>query len=319
MKPKDELLDVIRGLRSEQMRAREAAGTSGSGEPKANVLDEIRSNFTPKAEIPSAVPKLPTEYIHRHRLMKQVVNCLLDRAGGPVRRQGGPAQLSRDSLALDSPAGEGYAPQGKNCAAYASAPDLCSKIRQRGQLETYISFMSFPEQSHPATSPPFRVARRLWAEPTRPVCRICTKSSFLESTRRALQVTLNRRIQGSTSDSQSTYSRTRLRRTAPLVLRTRSAAGSPHRPVSPGVNPGPGGLAEERMTLHVDSAASRPSLTVFPRQADCAARPPDSLCRPRRVPMKPGATGPPGGEGHPAGPRGSATGGIDDATTNSRS
>ena len=82
MKPKDELLDVIRGLRSEQMRAREAAG-SGSGEPKANVLDEIRSNFTPKAEIPSAVPKLPTEYIHRHRLMKQVVNCLLDRAGSP--------------------------------------------------------------------------------------------------------------------------------------------------------------------------------------------------------------------------------------------
>jgi len=88
MKPKDELLDVIRGLRSEQMRAREAAGTSGSGEPKANVLDEIRSNFTPKAEIPSAVPKLPTEYIHRHRLMKQVVNCLLDRAGGPSRDGG---------------------------------------------------------------------------------------------------------------------------------------------------------------------------------------------------------------------------------------
>ena len=89
MKPKDELLDVIRGLRSEQMRAREAAGTSGSGEPKANVLDEIRSNFTPKAEIPSAVPKLPTEYIHRHRLMKQVVNCLLDRAGSPRDSVGG--------------------------------------------------------------------------------------------------------------------------------------------------------------------------------------------------------------------------------------
>jgi len=45
------------------------------------VLDEIKSNFTPKAEIPSAVPKLPIEYIHRHRLMKQVVNCLLDRTG----------------------------------------------------------------------------------------------------------------------------------------------------------------------------------------------------------------------------------------------
>jgi len=80
MKPKDELLDVIRGLRSEQMRARDAIGTAENNRG-VNVLDEIKSNFTPKAEIPSAVPKLPIEYIHRHRLMKQVVNCLLDRAG----------------------------------------------------------------------------------------------------------------------------------------------------------------------------------------------------------------------------------------------
>ncbi|KAL7432471.1 hypothetical protein ACHAXM_003131 [Skeletonema potamos] len=78
MTPKEELQDVIRSLRSEQMRAREAVGSSDSN---VNVLDEIKSNFTPKAEIPSAVPKLPIEYIHRHRLMKQVVNCLLDRAG----------------------------------------------------------------------------------------------------------------------------------------------------------------------------------------------------------------------------------------------
>jgi len=82
MKPKDELLDVIRGLRTEQMRARDAIGTAENNR-SANVLDEIKSNFTPKAEIPSAVPKLPIEYIHRHRLMKQVVNCLLDRATGP--------------------------------------------------------------------------------------------------------------------------------------------------------------------------------------------------------------------------------------------
>ncbi|KAL7483179.1 LOW QUALITY PROTEIN: hypothetical protein ACHAW6_008841 [Cyclotella cf. meneghiniana] len=80
MKPKDELLDVIRGLRTEQMRAREAVGTDEL-EGAVNPLDEIKSNFTVKAEIPSAVPKLPIEYIHRHRLMKQVVNCLLDRAG----------------------------------------------------------------------------------------------------------------------------------------------------------------------------------------------------------------------------------------------
>ena len=78
MTPKEELQDVIRSLRSEQMRAREAVGSSDNN---VNVLDEIKSNFSPKAEIPSAVPKLPIEYIHRHRLMKQVVNCLLDRAG----------------------------------------------------------------------------------------------------------------------------------------------------------------------------------------------------------------------------------------------
>ncbi len=79
MTPKEELQDVIRSLRSEQMRAREAVGSSSDN--NVNVLDEIKSNFTPKAEIPSAVPKLPIEYIHRHRLMKQVVNCLLDRTG----------------------------------------------------------------------------------------------------------------------------------------------------------------------------------------------------------------------------------------------
>ena len=33
--------------------------------------------------MPPAVPKLPTEFIHRHRLMKQVVNCLLDLTTGP--------------------------------------------------------------------------------------------------------------------------------------------------------------------------------------------------------------------------------------------
>ncbi|KAL7504615.1 hypothetical protein ACHAXN_002449 [Cyclotella atomus] len=88
MKPKDELLDVIRGLRTEQMRAREAVGDdleSADGSSNINPLDEIKSNFTPKAEIPSAVPKLPIEYIHRHRLMKQVVNCLLDRSSSGPR------------------------------------------------------------------------------------------------------------------------------------------------------------------------------------------------------------------------------------------
>jgi tetratricopeptide (TPR) repeat protein len=70
MQPKDELVDVIRGLRVEKMKNKEA-----------NVDDELaalKPNWRPKADIPTSVPKLPTEYVHRHRLMRQVVGCLLD-------------------------------------------------------------------------------------------------------------------------------------------------------------------------------------------------------------------------------------------------
>ena len=77
MQPKDELVDVIRGLRMEKMRNRE--GTSESD------LAALKPDWRPKADIPSAVPKLPIEYIHRHRLMKQVVSCLLDQNGAGPR------------------------------------------------------------------------------------------------------------------------------------------------------------------------------------------------------------------------------------------
>lgn len=73
IQPKDELIDVIRGLRAEQKMKRE--GTAESD------LATLKPNWLPKAEIPSSVPKLPTEYIHRHRLMKQVVTCLLEQSG----------------------------------------------------------------------------------------------------------------------------------------------------------------------------------------------------------------------------------------------
>jgi hypothetical protein len=77
IEPKDELIDVIRGLRAEQKMKRE--GTAESD------LASLKPNWLPKAEIPSSVPKLPTEYIHRHRLMKQVVTCLLEQSGsGPI-------------------------------------------------------------------------------------------------------------------------------------------------------------------------------------------------------------------------------------------
>jgi hypothetical protein len=74
MAPRDELVDVIRGLRMEKMKNRE--GTQESD------LQALKPDWRPKADIPSSVPKLPTEYIHRHRLMKQVVSCMLDQSAG---------------------------------------------------------------------------------------------------------------------------------------------------------------------------------------------------------------------------------------------
>lgn len=77
IQPKDELVDVIRGLRMEKMKNREGNVDSD--------LTALKPDWRPKADIPSAVPKLPTEYIHRHRLMKQVVSCLLEQAGAGPR------------------------------------------------------------------------------------------------------------------------------------------------------------------------------------------------------------------------------------------
>lgn len=82
VRPKDELVDVIRGLRVDKIRNRE--GTSD------NDLAALKPNWRPKAEIPPSVPKLPTEYVHRHRLMKQVVSCLLDENETPQSDNGGP-------------------------------------------------------------------------------------------------------------------------------------------------------------------------------------------------------------------------------------
>lgn len=77
VQPKDELVDVIRGLRLEKMRNRESNQDSD--------LAALKPDWQPKAEVPSSVPKLPAEYIHRHRLMKQVVSCLLEQTGAGPR------------------------------------------------------------------------------------------------------------------------------------------------------------------------------------------------------------------------------------------
>jgi tetratricopeptide (TPR) repeat protein len=70
LEPKDELVDVIRGLRVEKQRNRDSN--------QDDELAAMKPSWRRKSEIPSTVPKLPTEYVHRHRLMKQVVSCLLD-------------------------------------------------------------------------------------------------------------------------------------------------------------------------------------------------------------------------------------------------
>lgn len=70
VEPKDELVDVIRGLRVEKIKNNESGADAE--------LAALKPNWRPKADVPSTVPKLPIEYVHRHRLMKQVVSCLLD-------------------------------------------------------------------------------------------------------------------------------------------------------------------------------------------------------------------------------------------------
>ena len=72
MAPKDELVGMIQDLRSEKNEENEEA----KGQPA-----DLKPNWMPKADVPGAVPKLPIEYIHRHRLMKQVVNSLINRPG----------------------------------------------------------------------------------------------------------------------------------------------------------------------------------------------------------------------------------------------
>lgn len=80
VQPKDELVDVIRGLRVEKMRNKENTAD--------DELAALKPNWRPKADIPSSVPKLPTEYVHRHRLMKQVVGSLLDETEPQVNSDG---------------------------------------------------------------------------------------------------------------------------------------------------------------------------------------------------------------------------------------
>jgi len=80
---KEELTDMIQKLQMENM-------------PTSNPLSSLNSNATalptpnfqriPTAEVPNTAPALPQHYIHRHRILTQVTNYLLERrdsASGP--------------------------------------------------------------------------------------------------------------------------------------------------------------------------------------------------------------------------------------------
>ena len=70
--PKDELVGTIRFLKQEK-----SANENIPSQPQQQPAD-VKPNWLPKADIPTTVPILPVEYIHRHRLMKQVVNSLIN-------------------------------------------------------------------------------------------------------------------------------------------------------------------------------------------------------------------------------------------------
>ncbi len=68
--PKDELVGMIRDLKEEK--------NANENEQMQQHPADLKPNWLPKADIPTTVPILPVEYIHRHRLMKQVVNSLIN-------------------------------------------------------------------------------------------------------------------------------------------------------------------------------------------------------------------------------------------------
>lgn len=73
VRPRDELKGIVRELTNQK---RDIDSGKISQKP-----EDLKPNWVPKADIPVAVPKLPVEYIHRHRLMKQVVNALINKPG----------------------------------------------------------------------------------------------------------------------------------------------------------------------------------------------------------------------------------------------
>jgi len=116
--PKDELVGMIRELRHEK---KNNESTSGQ-------LEDLKPNWMPKADVPGAVPKLPVEYIHRHRLMKQVVNSLTNRPGAVNRDNGKDSNIAHIITSITSRHAD-KAGNGKTTLAAAAIQSV--EIRER--------------------------------------------------------------------------------------------------------------------------------------------------------------------------------------------
>jgi len=82
---KEELTDMIQKLQMENMPANPLSSSS-NGDGTNAIPTNPNFQRIPTSEVPSTVPALPRHYIHRHRILTQVTNFLLERrdsASGP--------------------------------------------------------------------------------------------------------------------------------------------------------------------------------------------------------------------------------------------
>ena len=121
--PRAELVDVIIGLRNEKLSH---ALDSSCGNQSENNMKGI---WLPKADVPTSVPKLPVEYVHRHRLMKQVVNSLIGRSDSDNQKDGDDAILGFSKITCITSRHADKSGNGKTTLAVAAIQTV--EVRER--------------------------------------------------------------------------------------------------------------------------------------------------------------------------------------------
>ena len=193
LEPKDELVDVIRGLRVEKIR-----NTEGSPDED---LAALKPNWRPKADIPSSVPKLPTEYVHRHRLMKQVVSCLLDESEAQYNEEG---ELMNTAITCVTSRHGDKAGNGKSTLAVA----VIQTVEVRERFCHGIAWLKLGPA--PLTE---RDVRRLYEDLYR---QLIVKDSDMDATVTE-DPSEQQHLQDSLASIQTDYSQTRVDRTVDLA------------------------------------------------------------------------------------------------------